>query len=170
MINLKDKIIQRGIERIKDKYYSSKVYDLYYNVRKHYLSFKYPDYEDNEFNCGELKFIWGIKSSDDMHDQPANFYTMNDIDICYDRKSRLYMLGIETAYLFTSKSEELNYLTGLLDKFTEFMMVNGHSIYEEPCLYMSQPSITTCATSIPNLYMQFKMFVNGYKSLYEQSN
>lgn len=43
---------------------------------------KYPDYIDDEYNCGNLKFIWGIKSYDDMSSSDANMWTMNDIDIC----------------------------------------------------------------------------------------
>ena len=35
-----------------------------YLVKKY--SKKYTDYKDDEYNTGALKFIWGIKSSDDL--------------------------------------------------------------------------------------------------------
>ena len=33
---------------------------------------KYPDYKDDEYNCGDLKFIWGIKSWEDLTSKDAN--------------------------------------------------------------------------------------------------
>lgn len=57
---------------------------------------KYGNYtlEDDD-----TKFIWGVKSWDDLSGADACFYTMNDIDIIYNKKTKEYMLGIETAYI-----------------------------------------------------------------------
>ena len=41
---------------------------------------QYSDYADDGYNDGSLKFIWGIKSYDDLSDSDANLYTMNDIE------------------------------------------------------------------------------------------
>ena len=146
---------------------------LFYRVKKiiytAYMKCRFPDWEDNEYNCGNLKFIWGIKSYDDLTSMPANFYTMNDIDITYSRKSKLYSLGIETSYLFDNgKFGEAEYLNNLLQKFTEFMQENNYKTNEPYDLWMEMPDINMFAESIPELYTNFKIFVEGYKALYKQ--
>lgn len=134
------------------------------NVR---LKRKYPDYEDNEYNCDELKFIWGIKSWDDLTSGEANLYTMNDLDIVYDRERDEYLLGIETIYSFTEGNYgEIMYLEGLLNKFAEFAEDNGHiSAEDKHCLRCIESNEPWRAKTISELYIRFKIFVNGYKSV-----
>lgn len=132
-----------------------------------FMQRKYPDWEDNEYNCGDLKFIWGVKSPDDITSTSANIYTMNDIDVMYSRKSGLYMLSIETAYMFDDgKRGEVAYLCDLLDKFTEFMNKHNYSTNVNYALWMDVPHINMNAESIPELYTQFRIFVEGYKAVY----
>ena len=128
---------------------------------------KYPDWEDNLDNCEDIKFIWGIKSSDDLSSSPANLYTMNDIDIIYSRNTGLYSLGVETAYKFRDgKQGEATYLSDLLKAFTDFMVDNDYDVDAPYMLWMSQPNINCFAESIPELYTQFRIFVEGYKAAY----
>lgn len=128
----------------------------------------YPDYEDDGYNCGELKHIWGIKSWDDLTKADACLYTMNDIDITYDREQKLYYLGIETAYVFKNKeSSECNYLKELLDAFTTFMQDNDYSTEYNFSLHFGSPSTSTSAKSIEELYTNFRIFVEGYCKVYE---
>lgn len=151
------------------------VENKYYDIQR-YFEVKmceriYSDYEDNEYNIGQLKHIWGIKSWDDLSgkDSSANLYTMNKIDITYDRKSKLYMLGIETAYMFEKKEDESIYLIELLNAFTKYMDDNKYSKEFDRFLFMSSPSINTSAESIEELYINFKIFVDGYCSVYGKS-
>lgn len=146
------------------------IYNQFYNFKdwahSRYMKHKYSDWEDNEYNCGEIKFIWGIKSYDCLVSGPANIYTMNDIDITYDRKTGLYELGVETVYMFDEdKIGEVKYLDGLLKAFTDFMTANRYSI-DEPYTFFMSPSINCEAESIPELYTQFRIFVEGYKAVY----
>ncbi len=92
------KILRKLIWKTEHKINNIRSY--FYN--KH-LQKLYPDYKEDEYNCGSLKFIWGIKSWDDLTGKDSNIYTMNDIDITYNRKEKKYYLGIETAYLFKDK-------------------------------------------------------------------
>lgn len=128
----------------------------------------YPDWEDNEYNCGSSKHIWGVKSWDDLSGADCNFYTMNDIDITYDRETKRYMLGIETAYMFNEprKENECKYLKRLLDAFTKFMDDNNYSKNYDVCLFMSSSVIDDEAESIEELYINFKIFVEGYCKVY----
>lgn len=145
------------IYNIKEKIYANK------------MKKKWSDWEDNDFNCGDLKFIWGITSWDDLSSSSANLYTMNDIDIVYDREKDVYMLGIETAYLFDNKHREAEYLERLLKAFTRFMIDNNYSTTDNYFLFMGQPTIHCTAKTIPELYTQFRIFVEGYKAVYASS-
>ena len=80
--------IKQFIENIKLEIYC-KTYNIknYLQVRKYKRL--YPDYVDDEYNCGSLKFIWGIKSWDDLTGKDASLFTMNDIDIIYSPPSNI---------------------------------------------------------------------------------
>src|SRR5206468_8548281 len=122
---------------------------------------KYPDYEDDYCNIGSLKFIWGIKAWDDFTGTDVNLYTMNVIDITYDRDSKLYHLGIETAYMFDNQESECKYLRELLEAFSNFMEANGYSKDCKFPLFFGNPSIKTSAESIEELYTNFRIFTEG---------
>jgi len=151
------------------------IYCKAYNIQN-YLQVKkykrlYPDYVDDEYNCGSLKFIWGVTSWDDLTGKDASLFTMNDIDIIYDRDSKLYMLGIETAWIFDGNEEEIKkseceYLRQLLDAFSKFMDDNNYSKNYDVCLYVFGSSTKNSAESIEKLYFNFKVFVEGYCKVY----
>lgn len=126
------------------------------------LDKKYGDYvlENDEY-----KFIWGIKSYDDLSQSDANFFTMNDIYIVYNKKTQQYELDIETAYLFKDYEAECKYLKGLLSVFTNYMNENSLYTNKNFGLFMKNPSTSMVADNIEELYTNFKVFVNGYCSL-----
>lgn len=127
----------------------------------------YSDFtEETAYDNGKIKFIWGRKSADDLCQEDACLYTMNDIDITYSRKDKRYMLGIETAYWFENKVDEVKYLERLLYEFTLYMQLNQLAIDEPYRFWMAQPQTLLIAESIPELYTNFKIFVEGYKALY----
>ena len=137
-------------------------------LNKYRLRLQHSDFEDNEYNCGNLQFVWGVKSPDDISAQVATFYTMNDLDIIYDRESNEYLLGIETIYSFSEGSKgEIKYLENLLERFTEFMEENRYIPTEDKlCLYRIESGEPWRAETILDLYIRFKVFVNGYKSVF----
>ena len=123
------------------------------------------EYGDYTLETDDLKFIWGIKSYDDLSCADACLYTMNDIDIIYDKKKKEYILGIETAYLFKTYNDECKYLSDCLKAFTKYMDDNGLNKNEPFRLFMSNPCTNMVANSIEELYTNFKIFVNGYLTL-----
>lgn len=127
----------------------------------------YTDNSDEENNDDDLEFVWGIKSWDDITSTEANLYTMNDLDIVYDRKRNEYMLGIETIYLFADGNNgEIKYLEYLLGKFTEFVRENNYiSPDEKFCLRCIESVEPWRANTISELYIRFKDFVQGYKAV-----
>lgn len=153
-----------------DLYYKIKfkIEELWYKFCNWKYKLKYPNYVEDSKHYGSLKHVWGITSYDDLTGSEANLYTMNDIDITYDRDTKLYMLGIETAYMFKEprKQNECEYLKELLSFFDKYMDDNNLLKDFDKCLFFSQPTILTSAESIEELYMNFKIFVEGYCKAY----
>ena len=149
------------------KYFPFKQIENFRTERAWRKENKHMEDMDNKYGnytleTDELKFIWGIKSWHDLTGKDASMWTMNDIDITYDKKSKEYMLGIETAYMFKSYAEECAYLRDCLDAFTKYMDDNGLSKNEPKMLYMSNPCTSMTADTIEELYTNFKIFVDGF--------
>lgn len=153
MINIKFELSYR-IDRIKE----------YFAVKKYKRL--YPDYIDDNYNYGSMKHIWGIKSADDITNADTCFWTMNDMDITYDRETKKYLLGIETAYIFKDKESECAYLKELLNAFTIFMDENNYSKECDICLFMKSWGALDEKDSIEELYANFKIYVDGYCNFY----
>ena len=131
------------------------------------LKKKYPNWNYDNW-VGDLEFVWGVKSYDCLVNCDANIYTMNDIEIDYDHNEKKYLLSIETAYVFKDKNAECEYLKDLLKCLEKYMDENKLEKNYSYNLFFSHPCINLKANSIPELYTQFRLFVNGYISLYEQ--
>ena len=89
-------------------------------------------------------------------------HTMNDIDIIYDKKEKMYMLGIETAYMFKTHEAECDYLRKCLNAFTKYMDDNGLQKNKPYDLFMRDPCTSITAETIEELYVNFKIFVDGF--------
>ena len=144
------------------------IYCKTYNIRN-YLEIRkykrlYPDYVDDEYNCGSLKFIWGVKSWDDLTGKDTSLFTMNDIDITYDRDTKMYNLSIETIFMFegSKEEEECKYLRHLLDKFNKYM--DDNKLSKDYKTYLAMYDCFS-AESIEELYFKFRVFVEGYCSV-----
>lgn len=149
-----------------------KIYNVYKNTREKRIirsyKKKYPDYVDDEYNRGNLKFIWGIKSYDDISSSYANMWTMNDIEIDYDRDTNEYFLCIETAYMFNDTYAECAYYEGLLKLFTKYMNDNGLNTEQNYCTFLSNLDLSLKADSIEELYTKFKIAVTGLCAVCEE--
>jgi hypothetical protein len=140
-------------------------------IYKIYLKYRYPDWEDDQYNNGRFKFVWGVEDVYNPLIGEASFNTVNDIEIVYDRKMDLYTLNIKTAYLFKDgKSAEVDYLNKLLDSFKIMLWGKQLNLNEPYQMWMCKPCTHLTASSLPELYTNFKIFVEGYKVLYEQEN
>ena len=121
-------------------------------------------YGDCNAETDDWKFIWGITSWDDLSGHEANMYTMNDIDIIYDKHKKEYILGVETAYIFKTYSSACSYLRMCLDAFSKYMNDNGLDKNKRYDLFMGNPCTSMVANSIEDLYTNFKIFVDGFCS------
>ena len=136
--------------------------EIAYRKENKYLEEMDKKYGNYALETDDYKFIWGVKSWDDLTGHDTSMHTMNDIDITYDKKKKVYMLGIETAYLFETYESECEYLKDCLKAFTKYMEDNGLNKNEPYRLFMSNPCTSMTAGSIEELYTNFKIFVNGY--------
>ncbi len=143
--------------------------NIKYKIHAFRMKRKYPDYKDDCYNCDNLKFIWGIKSWDDLSRSDANLWTMNDLDITYDRNTGEYLLGIETIYHFEDGYDgEVKYLEYLVDKFAEFVYSGEHKPLDKSvCLVDIESQNPWRSKTIFELYLRFRVFVEGYKTIYE---
>ena len=157
------------------EHFPFKQIDNFISDRAYEKEAKYYDEMDKKYgNCfletDDEKFIWGVKSWDDLSGSDANMYTMNDIDIIYDKKKEKYMLGIETAYLFKNYEAECEYLKDCLKAFTKYMDDNGLNKNKSYMLHMSDSNASMTADTIEDLYTNFRIFVNGFCSLKTDKN
>lgn len=132
----------------------------------------YDDYNEDFTENSSMKFIWGLKSYDDLSGCDTNLETMNDIDLIYLKDEKKYILSVETVYMFSSKEKEKEYFKALLNKFTEWMEEQEYNtnstlnpygdIYE---IFTRGININTEFDTIENAYRTFKLLVNGYLTL-----
>lgn len=113
-----------------------------------------------------MKFIWGVKSWDDLTDSDACLYTMNDIELLYLKNEGKYLLCIETIFEFEKEEHKLGYLRGCLDAFEKFIVENGFNTDVNPHWWnVFGSGINTHFDSIEECYAMFKLLVNGYCKL-----
>lgn len=125
------------------------------------------DYIDsciNEYESETMKFIWGVKSWDDLCESDACLYTMNDIDLIYLKDEGKYILGIETIFQFEKEEHKINYLKRCLDAFTKFMEDNGYNTEVKPHWtdVFTYGGMKVHFDNIEECYGMFKLLVNAY--------
>lgn len=125
---------------------------------KYWLQDKFSYVERN------MTFIYGKSACGGE----ASVYQANEIDVLYDKKKKLYILGVETAFIFKEEEDECLYLEELLEDFTEFMLKNNISTKYEYPFFCSCPSLGFSAKTIEELYFNFSVFVRGYCSYYRE--
>lgn len=123
---------------------------------------QYPDWEDNEYNCGPLKYVWGVQSNSQ---DATNFYQLTDLDIYYNRDTTKYILGLETLYVFETNQARLDYLDNLLFRFYNYLRDQFDSTVDPFHLYQYNNGNLFEADSLTELYYKFKIFVKGYQLL-----
>ena len=139
----------------------------------------YEDWRDDEFNCGAHKFIFGVMSNvNRLLETPQNtpsFYTLNDLQIYYNRDSKKYLLDIEVGFGYVADGNDIKYLTNLLKAFKSFII--EYFNYEDEKSILLNASKNTykyignfnedywCSDDLLSLYNKFFIFVEGYKKV-----
>ena len=118
-------------------------------------------------NERNFEFIWGLRAHDLPQKGEASEDTINDIEII--KTGDIYRLEIETIWWETDDGgftpDIANHLKYMLDEFTKFMKANGFNT-DYTYKIDNAPELSMSALSIEELYINFKIFVNGVCSLY----
>lgn len=137
------------------------IINIIQKIKLLYYKWQYKEYNDDIY-----EFIWGIKSYDDLSNNEAGLWTMNDIDIVYNKKTKKYLLSIETIYIFENGREgEMEYVKYLFNMLTKWMISQGYDVNKEISFYnifTEGVNINTEFDSIEDLYATFKFLVNGF--------
>lgn len=115
----------------------------------------------------EWVFIWGLKSYDDLSPSEANLYTMNDLEITYNKKDNKYYIGIETIYLFEDGIEGLKrYINRLFNVLTAWMKSKGFDTQNPSTLRKVSTNINDIGKepydTMEELYADFKFIVENF--------
>lgn len=122
----------------------------------------YPDWEDNDFNCGPLKFIWAESTTIN-----PSFSTLNDLIIYYNRDTEHYLLDIDITKEFHSAEQRVLYLEACLTAFKNYLIKENKfelkfNPYNFDCYHRGE---LFEGMTLTELYYKFKIFVKGYKQL-----
>ena len=127
------------------------------NKANHYYDSFNKDFTEND----NFKFIFGIKSYDDLsYNSDANLLTMNDLDVLYNKKNNTYSWSVEYIYSFETKDGKKEYLSRLLNCFHKFMKENGYNTQVDG--FHTVFANCTEFDSLEECYANFKCCVNGY--------
>lgn len=117
---------------------------------------QYPDWKNDEFNCADNKFIWGISSNPA---QQASFCTLNLIQIYFNRKTKVYYLDLDLDSI--SEPELETTLKNLWNEFATIVDYNHQSCSKK--LSLSEMGMDLfSAESLEDLYFKFKVLTSGY--------
>ena len=111
----------------------------------------YPDWKDDEFNCADNKFIWGISYNPEC---TPSFSTLNYIQIYYNRKFKIYYLDLDPEINCSS-------LKNIANRFEAYVALEG--LNRNKKLSIEEVGLDLfSATSLEDLLFKFKIFVLGY--------
>ena len=132
-----------------------------------YMKKKYPDYIDDEYNFGRLKFIFGIPSQlQTEQGETPNIYTTNDACLYFDRATKQYNFDVETDYFFEDNYKAAEHFKRILSEFSNFMDDNGLNKKYEANVFHRFLANTFIGDSIEEVYAAYKIFALGFYEAY----
>lgn len=118
----------------------------------------------NLYENDKWLFIWGVKANDDAHFGDSNLFSLNDIEILFNKNDKKYYLGIETVYLFGDINDRIYYYQNLLKKFKEYMIENSQFLNTDNKSIQKDKNIEYpqfIADNINELYLTFEKYVKN---------
>jgi hypothetical protein len=122
---------------------------------------RYPDWEDDEFNMLECKFIWGIPYESEKE---PSFLTLNKAQIYYNRETDLYYLDIDLPEDTSAAWDEIARLDEIKSGFEDFLIKNNlRMLAKIPYFYGPEFQFSLDGRSPTELYTKFRCMYEGYK-------
>ena len=112
------------------------------------------------------QFIFGEGQNSTYITDHKTTPTTGDFAVEYDKKHKMYYLGIETGFCFEDHAGWIKWLEECLGMFTQYMVDHNLNVNKEFDLFFCQPKIMMKAETLEELYTNFRFFIAGYKSLY----
>lgn len=121
----------------------------------------YPDWENDEYNLLDYKFIWGwTQGSSSVR---PSFYTWEDFYVYYNRADKRYYFHVDTGvYRYLNKEAaryESERLLQIKEAFRNFLTENGILDTAPICFNDLQQD---GAESLAQLYTKFCALVDGF--------
>lgn len=144
------------------------IYKFTYHIRfKHYDKLQEKLYNKYGYCENEhIKLIFGVMSGDELCRQDGvNLYTMNDLDVIYNKDRKKYNVSVEAIYMFKSKLGEVKYLNRLLSEFTNYMLDNNLDINYKlgfQDIFYGNISINCESDTLEECYARFKFIVDSF--------
>lgn len=111
----------------------------------------YPDWKDDEFNCADNKFVWGISHNSE---QVPSFSTLNFIQVYYNRQYKIYYLELDPEI-------DCSNLKKVANRFEAYVALEGLNGNKK--LSIEEVGLDLfSAASLEDLLFKFKIFVRGY--------
>ena len=122
----------------------------------------YPDWEDNEFNMLDYRFIWAYTPDANL---TSSFYTWDDALVYFNRATKKYHMTIDTGFYGLNYDADLartesDRLSQIDEAFRDFLIEKGLPMradifpFEDPALE---------ADTLSELYVKFRIMIEGYK-------
>lgn len=123
----------------------------------------YPDWKDDEYNCGDLKFLWGLLK-DRTAGSPPSFCTLNSATLYYSRLNRRYYLDIEVDNPkdFRASKEQL---LQIFSCFQEWVVASNEPIYTYQ--FSDRLDFDLSGSTIGEIYAKFYIISFGFQTLYK---
>lgn len=125
--------------------------------------YKLDESLEDAYTNNDLEFVWGILSGGALDDK-ASLYSLNDLDVTYNKIEKKYYLSIETIYKFKDDRAKSLYIQDLYEQFTQYMYDCNLSVNKELSLadVLTDGTVLLETDDMETLYAQFKFLVKGY--------
>ena len=125
----------------------------------------YEDWQDDEYNMGPCKFIWGVQRNKETN---PSFCTLNDITVYYNRDTDMYFLLIDFPANLKQEQDKLQFLIQCLQAFQVYMqsLPNGYTFAAS--IEEDFDTWNLYGKTIDELYVKFAALICGYKAILKQ--
>lgn len=122
----------------------------------------YPDWKDDKYNCGPNKFIWGLTEDEKVAE---SFEDLTILMVYYNRDTKNYFLQLDLEKIKDIGRLKVLMLLWICDMEEKVDLDSFNKLDKS----IFNDGIQFKAPTLSELYLQFKIFVNGYLNVEEES-
>ena len=134
----------------------------YYKNEKERCSKLYDDWKDDKYNCGANKFIWGLTEDEKVAE---SFEDLTILMVYYNRDTKNYFLQLDLEKIKDLGRVKLLMMFWLCDMKEKVNLDSFNKLDKS----IFNDGIQFKAPTLSELYLQFRIFVNGYLDVKAES-